>query len=132
MASFAYELEEGLGNPGLRAICAYGEVSQVFEPDEGSFPGLANQLMHWFVLTGANQAVVKCDEALRVGKGGGFLHNQFWYERLDREYEFRGAPLSTVPTNQYGTPNLYERLFESISAASSLEARLRTDKTPGS
>lgn len=42
LASFAYTLEGGLGNPGLRAVVAYGEVSQVFEPDEGLHPELSS------------------------------------------------------------------------------------------
>ena len=68
LASFMYELEGGLGNPGLRAVTAHGEVSQVFEPDEPLHPELRAQLKHWFVLTGADQALVKCDEALRAGQ----------------------------------------------------------------
>ena len=125
LASIAYELEGGLGNPGLRAVAAYGAVSQIFEPDEQIHPELKPQLKHWFSLTGADQALVKCDEALRAGQAQGFMHQMFWYERLDAELVFWGAPLSPVPLTEYGLPNLYEQLFARMEASRGGEAHLQ-------
>jgi hypothetical protein len=125
LASFANELEGGLGNPGLRAVAAHGAVSQVFEPDERMHPELNAQLRNWFVLTGADQALVKCDEALRAGQAQGFKHHAFWHERVDEECVFSGSPLSPVPVSEYGRPELYAELFARMLASHIGEARLQ-------
>ena len=124
LASFAYELEGGLANPGLRAVAAYGAVSQIFEPDEG-IPELEPQVKHWFALTGADQALVKCDDALRAGQAQGFMHQMFWHERLDTECVFWGSPLSPVPVTEHGVPGLYEKLFARMEASRAGETQLK-------
>lgn len=124
LTSFIYELEKGLGNPGLRVVVAAGPVSQVEEPDEWRYSHIAEETKHWFVLTGADQALVKSERAQRLGKRAGFFGNFFWFEVAGRENLFWGAPFRPFPAEEYQDPTLYPEFFDRLLKNHSAEAAL--------
>jgi len=114
LASFAHEIEVKIGNPGIRAVAAYGDVSPIIEPQIDLNPELKEQVSNWFSLTGADQAVVKCIKADSLGQDGGFKHKIFWHESLENEFTFLGSHLSPVSSSEYSRYNLYEWIFNQM------------------
>lgn len=115
LTSFMQGLELGIGNPGVRAVAAYGELMQIEQPDEfRDHDHIAQQTKHWFVLTGADNALIKCDTAQKAGGSAGFLGGRFWFEDIENPEEFLGLPIQKIKPEDYVQPNLYPVLFEEM------------------
>jgi len=115
LTSFMQGMELGIGNPGVRVVVAYGDLLQIEQPDDfRSYDHLAEQTQHWFVLTGADSSLIKCERAHAAGKEGGFLGGRFWLEDMENPGEFLGVPIRKIKLEAYMQPALYPVLYGEI------------------
>jgi len=130
VASILQEVELGLGNPGIRVIASYGQLSQIWEPNSWKDPLLSESTKNWFVLTGASEALGKCTEAERRGQDAGFAHGYCWHEDLARKRRFYGTPLFKIPLTAYREPGLYPEFFRTMCGRADQTATLDDSEPP--
>jgi len=118
LLSIAAEIEHDLGNPGLRAIASRGRLVQIIDPDGWREDFIERQTRNWFVLTGANEALVKCLGAERAGSSHGFAWGQLWHETLEHELEYMGTPLAKIDRHAYQDPQVYPYIYDEMCSRS--------------
>lgn len=124
LTSIVRDMKDGLGNPGIRAVAARGSVTQIELPDAWRDKHLRDETKHWFVLTGADQALVKSEQAQRAGKKGGFFGNLFWFEVLQDPGTFWGTPFRKFSPLELRRPDLYAAFYERMRQDHTREAML--------
>jgi len=124
VCSILQNLELGIGNPGIRAIASYGQVSQVWKPDTWRDPALVECAANWLVLTGASEALLKCTEAEGQGRRAGFQHGYFWHEDRTATRRYCGTRITNIDLSAYGQPDLYAKFFIEMCQSADLDAAL--------
>jgi hypothetical protein len=114
LASYVQELETDIGNPGLRMFVSYGRLSQIIEPDSWRQYPISDFTKNWFVLTGASDALRKCDDADRAGSSGGFDGGYCWHEIPSNEREYLGTRFIKIPPDYWRQPNLYPAFYQEL------------------
>lgn len=114
LTSVVQDLERQIGNPGTRAVASYGQLVQLEAPDGWRHEYIENDTKHWFVLTGADEALIKSERAQRVGKAGGFVGGHFWFESIEQPNLFMGSPFGGVAIHEYRQPELYSVFYKRI------------------
>lgn len=129
IASLLHDLETNIGNPGLRVIISYGHLLQLSEPDSWRDKLISEYTENWLVLTGASDALIKCDEAERLGSKGGFVGGYCWHEEPDKEYSYLGTPLFKMQIEYNQQPNLYPDFYKEIRSKAVKMVKLRKENT---
>lgn len=124
LASCVQELEKNIGNPGLRMFVSYGQLYQIVEPNSWHQYPISEFTKTWFVLTGASEALKKCDRADRIGQRGGFEGGYCWHEDPNEEGSYLGTPIYRINPTQMRQPNLYPFFYKELCEKSDKTVRL--------
>lgn len=128
LASYVHKLETNIGNPGVRMVLSYGHLFQIVEPDSWRKYPISHFTKNWFVLTGASDALRKCDQVEKKGRRHGFEGGYCWHEIPNNESVYLGTPFFEIPVEQYQKPNLYPVFYEELCKKACRKKRLRFNK----
>ena len=103
---------------------SYGHLSQLYEPDNWKKPPVSEYSNNWFVLTGASEALMKCDQAERLGRKGGFEGGYCWHEVPGNERFYWGTPFFRIPLEHYRQPGLYPLFYQEMCSMHDKTAEL--------
>lgn len=112
ISSTLMDIDIGIGNRGLRVIISMGPLLQISQPETWDDEFFAGSTKNWFVLTGASEAVAKCEKAEKVGTKGGFLPRYCWHEIPDKPCHYRGTYIQSIRSAKYRQPELYSTFYE--------------------
>jgi hypothetical protein len=124
LASLLHDLDTGIGNPGIRAILAGGELFQIREPESWHKVPWRDQTRNWFILTSASVALLKCKEAEDAGRRGGFVSGLCWHESGAEPRRFLGSGFQWTP--EAALSNDYEAIHAQTVSAHTAVATLPT------
>lgn len=124
LVSIVAEMENDLGNPGLRVIISYGSLVQIIEPDNWREDFIEPQTRNWFVLTGAAEALRKSLCAEQAGKKAGFKEGYFWHESPTLPLKYLGTPLTKFDHSIFDQPTTYPAIYEELSIRTNYEVSL--------
>ncbi len=126
LTQFVQEMEVTIGSPGLRVVISRGALAQLTTPDNWQEPELADFTRNWFVLTGASEAFIKCQEVERSGSGRGFVGGYFWHESPEKERMYWGTPFFKLPPKWYEGHD-YPGVYEYVCRKRAKEVDLSTE-----
>lgn len=114
LAGFLHEMDQGIGNPGLRIVVAAGPLFQLTKPDSWRTLPWSRETTNWFVLTGANVALAKVWEAEKTGRRGGFEPGYCWHEKPGAPGTFLGTALRKIGMEYAQRPALYLDFYQEM------------------
>lgn len=124
VACLIHEMDQKIGNPGLRMIVAAGPLFQLVDPESWKRLPWRDETQNWFVLTGATVALKKCTDAEARGTCGGFLGGYCWHEQPTEPGTFMGTRLETLPNQIARDRSQYVQLYNLMVSKAEQRATL--------
>jgi len=124
VACLLHEMDQKIGNPGLRTIVAAGPLFQLVDPESWKRLPWRGETQNWFVLTGASVALKKCTDAEARGTSGGFLSGYCWHEHPTDPGTFMGTRLETAPIQMACDRSQYVELYNLMVSKAEQKATL--------
>jgi len=115
LAAHVQHLEKAWGNPGVRVIVSYGDLVPLSDPEAlRRNLTVSGYTRDWLLLTGVDDALLKCWQAEAGGSRLGFQRECFWHEDLGNPRAYLGSPILEVRDALLQAPELYPQLYREI------------------